>query len=80
MINKILTYPEAINLINNYLKKVENLSEFYRKNKLDYQSVLHIKNKKTDKQYPNTLKNLLELYIFDAKIERTFRISCNEKF
>ena len=43
MVNKILTYPEVINLIHNYLKKVENLSEFCRKNKLDYQSVLHIK-------------------------------------
>ncbi len=35
MVNKLLTYSEAINLINSYFEKNENLYKYCRKNKPD---------------------------------------------
>lgn len=58
----IITYNDAVALASVYLSKESNLRLFCHTHTLCYQNVVQIKNKKTQRDFPNLVVKILEIY------------------
>lgn len=71
MEEKIVSYEQAIELINLELSKISSISKFCDEHNLRYDTVLKIKNPKFEYQYPKFVFNVLRALGYDIGLIKT---------
>jgi hypothetical protein len=70
MKDKNLTYKDALQLVHEKIKGIENLRAFCDKYGINYNVALSIKNGKAKRQYPTIILKFLKAFSYKAELRK----------